>query len=97
MQTLHSKKALFADAQRLFVSDLEEWLRCTRAAIANGKPSDEIKRRAAIYLRKLRAVCDGEEVAAEYGWTDPLFQPRQPTPFRADRHWVEKGLQWKPF
>lgn len=97
MKTLHNHRDLFADAQRIAVADMEEWLRVTRAAITNGRPAEDIARRARRYLQYLRIVCEHEEIATEYDWTDQLFQPRLPVPFRPDRHWIEKGLQWTPF
>lgn len=92
------QKRLITDAQRLYISDMEEWLRITRNAINIGTRSPaQIRDRAAGYVRHLRRVVETQEVAAEFGWTDPIFQPLAPRPIREERHWQEAGLAWTPF
>lgn len=96
--TLVFQKSLIEDAQRLYIADMEEWLRITRNAMNIGtRSADHIRYRASTYVAHLRRVCETQEIAEEYGWTDPVFQPLPPRPIREDRHWQEKGLAWKPF
>ena len=92
------QKSLIETAQRLYIADMEEWLRITRNAIVRGKrPAEAIRFRAKTYIKHLRRVSETQEVAEAYGWTDPVFQPLAPRPIREEQHWQEKGLAWTPF
>jgi len=96
--TLVFHKSLIDDAQRLYIADMEEWLRIARNAINIGTRSpDHIRSRAASYVKRLRRVVETQEIGEEYGWTDLIYQPMQPRPIREERHWQEKGLAWTPF
>jgi hypothetical protein len=73
-------------------------LRIARNAINIGTRSPEhIRSRAASYVKRLRRVAELQEIGADYGWTDPLFQPLEPRPIREEQHWQDKGLAWRPF
>lgn len=96
--TLVFEKPVIAQCQQLQIADMEEALRVTRNAINVGRRSAiEIRQRAAAYVAHMRRVMEINEIAAEYGWTDPVFQPMAPRPFREERHWQERGMAWKPF
>ena len=78
---MHNRKG-FSIAARIVRQDFSEIAQRAHTAALNGRLTD---RHLDLYMANLKRWMAYEELAAEQGWPDPLYQPMPPIDNRVGR------------
>lgn len=89
-----------ADAAQIEIQDVKNLICYIRGGLDRGDRAS-VERNARSYRNLLRRLSRLQEQASERGWTDPVFQPIEPLPFRFGLVGVSeaerRAVEWKPY
>ena len=87
-----------ADAAQINIQDIKNLICYVRGDLDRGMNVESNARRYRNLMRQLGRL---QEQAASRGWTDPVFQPIEPLPFRFGLVGVSeaerRAVEWKPY
>lgn len=89
-----------ADAAQINIQDIKNLICYIRGSLDRGDRASA-ERNARYYRNLMRQLYRLQEDAAAKGWTDPVFQPIEPLPFRFGLVGVSeaerRAVEWKPY
>lgn len=89
-----------ADAAQIDIQDIKNLISYIRGGLDRGDRAS-VERNARYYRNLMRQLYMLQEMAERKGWTDPVFQPIAPLPFRFGLVGVSeaerRAVEWKPY
>ena len=97
---LRRRHDLMADAAQIDIQDIKNLICYVRADLDRGYVNSA-SHNARRYRNLMRQLYMLQEAAERHGWTDPVFQPIEPLPFRHGLVGISaeerRAVEWKPY